>query len=111
MEIEAYSYSDYASDKGDRKLTSGYCTYVGGNIVTWRSKKQNVVSRSSAEVEYRAMVQTACELMWPRSLLVELGFTVKTLMPMHCTNQAVIFITNNLFTMKEQNILKLIVTT
>ena len=37
--IKAYSDSDYAGDKGDRKSTSGYCTYVGGNMVMWRSKK------------------------------------------------------------------------
>ena len=37
----------------DRRSTSGYFTFVGGNLVTWKSKKQNVVARSSAEVEFR----------------------------------------------------------
>ena len=60
--IETYSDSDYAGDK-DRKSTSGYCTYVGGNLVMWRSKKQNVISRSNAESEYKSMTQTACEMM------------------------------------------------
>ena len=63
LQIEAYSDSDYAGDRGDKKSTSGYCTYVGGNLVTWRIKKQTVVSRSSAETEYRVMAQTCCELM------------------------------------------------
>ena len=63
LQIDAYSDSGYAGDKGDKKSTSGYCTYVGGNLVTWRSKKQTIVSRSSAEAEYRAMAQTCCELM------------------------------------------------
>ena len=62
LRIEAYSDSGYAGDRGDRKSTSGYCSYVGGNIVTWRSKKQNVVSRFSAESEYRSMAQTACKM-------------------------------------------------
>ena len=62
LRVEVYSDSNYANDKKDRKLTSGYCTYVGGNIVTWRNKKQNVVSRSSAKAEYRSMAQTACEM-------------------------------------------------
>ncbi|KAA0054163.1 Cysteine-rich RLK (RECEPTOR-like protein kinase) 8 [Cucumis melo var. makuwa] len=53
--IEAYTDSDWAGSVVDRKSTSGYCTFVWGNLVTWRSKKQNVVSRSSAEAEYRAM--------------------------------------------------------
>ena len=43
LQIEVYSDSGYVGDQGDRKSTSGYCTYVGGNLVTWRSKKQNVV--------------------------------------------------------------------
>jgi len=52
-----YSYCDYAGDKEDRKSTFGYCTYVGGNFVTW-NKKQNVVSHSSVEVEYRGMAHS-----------------------------------------------------
>ena len=47
----------------DRKSTSGYFTFVGGNLVTWRSKKQQVVSRSSAEAEYRGMELGICELL------------------------------------------------
>ena len=35
--IEAYSDAGYVGDKGDRKSTTGYCTYIGGNLVTWRS--------------------------------------------------------------------------
>jgi hypothetical protein len=41
---------------------TGFCTFVGGNLITWKSKKQNVVVRSSAEAEYRAMTSTASEL-------------------------------------------------
>jgi len=44
-----YSDSD-AGDRGDRKSTTGYCTFVGGNLMTWRSKKKDVF-RSSAEAE------------------------------------------------------------
>jgi hypothetical protein len=47
--------ADYAGSIVDRRLTFGYCTFVGGNLVTWRSKKQNVVARSSSEAEFRAM--------------------------------------------------------
>jgi len=53
VRIFDYSDSRYAGDKGDRKFTTGYCTCVGGNLVTWRSKKQDVF-RFSAEAEYRA---------------------------------------------------------
>ncbi|RVW47558.1 DNA mismatch repair protein MSH7 [Vitis vinifera] len=44
----------------DRRSTSGYCSFVWGNLVTWRSKKQSVVARSSAEAEYRALAQGIC---------------------------------------------------
>ena len=54
VRIFGYSDSGYAGDKGDRKSTTGYCTFVGGNLVSLSSKKQDV-SRSSAEAEYKAM--------------------------------------------------------
>ena len=52
LHIEAYSDSGFAGDKEDRKSHGGYATYVGGNLVTWGSQKQSIVSRSSAEAEY-----------------------------------------------------------
>jgi len=64
--------------------------------VTWRSKKQNVVSRSSAEAKYRGMAHTACEMMW---LKIDGGtcfFFDTSPMLIHCDNQAVIYIVNNL---------------
>ena len=50
-----YCDADLAGDRVDRRSTTGYCTFIGGNLVTWKSKKQNVVSCSSAEAEYRAI--------------------------------------------------------
>ena len=72
-----FSDADWANDRNDRQSTSGYCNFVGNNLVTWRSKKQNVVARSSAEVEYRAMAHTACEMLWVQSLLHDMGVGVK----------------------------------
>lgn len=67
LDVVSYSDADWAGSKADRKSTSGYCTFIGGNLVTWRSKKQNVVARSSAEAEYRAMAQTAWHPSWLNS--------------------------------------------
>jgi hypothetical protein len=53
-------YSD--TDSFHKKSTIGFCAFVGRNLVTWKSKKQNIVARSSAEAEYRAMTSTASEL-------------------------------------------------
>ena len=63
-QVEAYTDADWAGSVTDRRSTTGYCSFVGGNLVTWRSKKQSVVARSSAEAEFRAMAQGVCELLW-----------------------------------------------
>ncbi|XP_062118860.1 uncharacterized mitochondrial protein AtMg00810-like [Humulus lupulus] len=53
--VEVFTDADWAGSIDDRKSTSGYCTLLWGNLVTWRSKKQTVVARSSAKAEFRAM--------------------------------------------------------
>ena len=55
LRTSGYTDADWAGNITDRRSTSGYFTFVGGNLVTWRNKKQNVVTRSSAEAEYRGM--------------------------------------------------------
>jgi hypothetical protein len=80
----------------DRPSTLGYCTFVGGNLVTWRSKKQSVVARSSAEAEFRAMAQGVYETLWLKILLTELGFDSKDSMQLYCDNKAAISIAHNL---------------
>ncbi|KAL6220548.1 hypothetical protein ACLB2K_008304 [Fragaria x ananassa] len=53
VRILSFTDADWAGNITDRRSTSGYLTFVGGNLVTWKSKKQKVVARSSAEAEYR----------------------------------------------------------
>ena len=78
--IEAYTDADWAGSVNDRRSTSGYCTFVWGNLVAWRSKNQNVVARSSAEAEYKAMANGVCEMLWIKRVLEELKMLVN--MPM-----------------------------
>ncbi|KAL0544471.1 hypothetical protein IC582_019587 [Cucumis melo] len=80
--IEAYTNSDWAGSVVDKKSTSGYCTFVWGNFVTWRSKKQSVVARSSAEAEYKAMSLGICEEIWLQKVLSDLHQECKT--PLKC---------------------------
>ena len=63
LQVEAYTNADWAGSLSNRKSTTRYCTFLGGNLITWRSKKQFVVARSSAEAKYRVMAHTSCELM------------------------------------------------
>ncbi|XP_043697037.1 secreted RxLR effector protein 161-like [Telopea speciosissima] len=87
--------ADWAVSDGDRRSTTGYCTFFGGNLVNWKSKKQTTVARSSAEAEYKAMAHTATKLMWVRSFLIELGYYSDQPMEMYSDNQAAIYIANN----------------
>ena len=94
-EIEIFSDADWAGSVTDRRSTSGYCSFVWGNLVTWRSKKQSVVARSSAEAEFRAMAQGICEGIWLNRLLEELRVPLKHPIVLYCDNQAAISIAKN----------------
>lgn len=70
--------ADWAGSVDVRRSTSGYCLFVWGNLVTWRSKKQIVVARSSAKQELRSLAHGVCELLWLKNLLEELKIRVET---------------------------------
>ncbi|XP_026416483.1 uncharacterized protein LOC113311911 [Papaver somniferum] len=63
---------DWAGCPDTRRSTSGFCTFLGSSIISWSSKKQPTISRSSAEVEYKSMVVVAAEVVWISFLLHEL---------------------------------------
>ncbi|KAL6294169.1 hypothetical protein ACE6H2_002311 [Prunus campanulata] len=95
LNISGYTDADWAGNVTDRRSTSGYFTFVGGNLVTWRSKKQNVVALSSAEAEFRGMTKGICELLWLRKLLTEIGYAPTLGMHLQCDNKAAISIAHN----------------
>ncbi|CAI0404700.1 unnamed protein product, partial [Linum tenue] len=95
LELVAYCYADWAGCQTTRRSTTGYYIQLGGAPVSWRTKKQKVVSRSSAEAEYRAMASTVSEVLWLRFLLEELGVRQQGSMPLYCDNQAALHIAAN----------------
>jgi hypothetical protein len=106
--IEGYCDSNWASCSDDRKSTSGYCMFIGDNLVSWKSKKQTVVARSTAEAEYRAMALGVAEILWLRALLVELKIDQRAQMKLWCDNKFVIVSPTILCSMTEPSISRLI---
>ena len=94
-QIVGYCDVDWANSPIDRRSTSGYCGFIGGNLISWKSKKQDVVARSSAEAKYRAMALETCELIWLKQLLQELRFGKDGQMTLLCDNQAALHIASN----------------
>ena len=72
LELHAYSDADWAGDPTDRCSITGFYFLLGTSLVSWCSKKQDVVSYSSTEAEYRALADTTCELVWLRWLLADM---------------------------------------
>ena len=71
--LECFMDADWVGSKEDMRSTLGYCVFVRGNLVLWKSKKQSVVSQSSAESKYRVMARFVCEIMWLHQILMEVG--------------------------------------
>ncbi|XP_047342791.1 uncharacterized mitochondrial protein AtMg00810-like [Impatiens glandulifera] len=72
LDIYAFSDSDWAGCPDDRRSTTGYCIFLSDNLISWNSKKQQVVARSSTESEYRTLTHATAELIWLQSLLRKL---------------------------------------
>ncbi|KAL9299485.1 putative RNA-directed DNA polymerase [Arabidopsis thaliana] len=86
MALHAYSDADWAGDTDDYVSTNAYVIYLGRNPISWSSKKQKGVARSSTEAEYRSVANTASEVTWICSLMSELGLTIPSSPVIYCDN-------------------------
>lgn len=95
LSLHAYSDADWAGDSDDYVSTNAYIVYLGHNPVSWSSKKQKSVSRSSTESEYRSVANASSEIMWICSLLEELGIVLPAAPTIYCDNVGATYLCAN----------------
>ena len=95
LHIKAFCDTDWAGCPDTRRFLTGYAVYLGECLIAWRSKKQRVLSRSSAEAEYKAMASVACEITWVLQLLKDLRIEHPKPAILFCDNQPALYIAAN----------------
>ena len=93
--LTAYSDADWTGCPNTRQSTSGYCIFHGDNLISWSSKRQQTVSRSSAEAEYRGVANDVSEVTWIRNLMLELYCPLRTATIVYCDNVSAVYLSTN----------------
>lgn len=93
--VESFGDADWASCLDSRKSVTSFCVFLGQSLISWNTKKQSTISRSSAEAEYQSLAATACELKWISYLLQDLKVSLTDSITLWCDNQAAIHIVGN----------------
>jgi hypothetical protein len=90
-----YTDADWAGCPVTRHSMSGFCVYLGDNLVSWSSKRQHTVSRSSAEAEYRAVANAVAEATWICQLFHELHRPSPPATVVFCDNVSIVYMSMN----------------
>ncbi|RVW34641.1 Retrovirus-related Pol polyprotein from transposon RE1 [Vitis vinifera] len=93
--IQAYTDADWGAQPDDRRSSSGYLVYLGNNLVSWTASKQKVVSRSSAESEYRGLAIAIAEIIWTQALLRELCISITSIPTLYYDNISAYYMAKN----------------
>ncbi|XP_019465394.1 PREDICTED: uncharacterized protein LOC109363594 [Lupinus angustifolius] len=95
IHFSAFSDSDWACCLDSRKSITGFCIFMGSALISWKTKKQNIVSRSSSEAEYRALGSLVCELQWLKYLFTDLHIPQSNPISVYCDNKSTIHLAQN----------------
>ena len=95
LDLYAFFDADWAGCPITCRSTTGFCTFLGSNCISWSAKKQPTVSRSSAEAEYRAMASTSAELTWISFILRDIGLFQSRPPVLFCDNLSALHMTIN----------------
>lgn len=93
LNVTGYNDSDWAGCWNTKRSLTGFCVFLCSPLVSWNNKKQQIVSRSSAKAEYRAMVISTCELVWLEALLRDFNVKVHEPILIYCNTQSAMHIT------------------
>ena len=92
LDLYGFSDADWVGCLIARRSTIDFCTFLGGNCISWSAKKQSTVARSSAEAEYRAMAFTVAELTWLSFILLDLGIPLPCSPILHYDNLSALYL-------------------
>nr|GEZ07605.1 ribonuclease H-like domain-containing protein [Tanacetum cinerariifolium] len=90
--LVGYTDADWVGCPSTRRPTSGYCVFLGDNLLSWSAKRQHTLSRSSAEAEYRGVANVVVETAWLRNLLRELHSPLSAATLVYCDNVRVLHV-------------------
>ncbi|XP_056160962.1 uncharacterized mitochondrial protein AtMg00810-like [Syzygium oleosum] len=93
--LHAFSDAGWAEDHDTRRSVGGFGIFLGSNLISWSSRKQRTVARSSTEAEFKSLADTTAQLIWIEALLRDLGISWQGPPVLWCDNISAIYLTGN----------------